>query len=101
MKRLADRIHQVDVQILDNEVSAEFNISIVDDWVATYQLVPLNLHQRNIVERDICTFKAYFLSVIAILDPAFPKYMWYNVLTQTELTLNLLFQATLNPLIPA
>ena len=44
MKRLADRGHQVDVKILDNEVSAEFKISIVDDWGATYQLVPPNLH---------------------------------------------------------
>ena len=29
MRRLADRRHQVDVQILDNEVSADFKITIV------------------------------------------------------------------------
>ena len=34
MKRLADRGHQVDVKILDNEVSAEFKRSIVDNWGA-------------------------------------------------------------------
>ena len=31
MKLLADRVHQVDVQILDNEFSAEFKRSIVYD----------------------------------------------------------------------
>ena len=47
MKRLADQGHQVDVQILDNEVSAYFKISIVDYWGDTYQLVPPNLHKSN------------------------------------------------------
>ena len=32
MKRLADQGHQVDVQILDNEVSADFKRTIVEDW---------------------------------------------------------------------
>ena len=51
IKRLADRGHQVDVQILYNEVSADFNRIIVDDWVATYKVVPHNVHLRNIAER--------------------------------------------------
>ena len=38
-----------------------------------------------------------FLSVLAGVDPTFPKFMWYNLLVQTELTINLLLQATLNP----
>ena len=60
IRRLSDKRHQVDVQILDNEVSADFKRTIVEDWCATYQLVPPNSHQRNIAERDICTFKAHF-----------------------------------------
>ena len=60
MKRLADRGHKVGVQILDNEVSAEYKRVIVDDWGATYQLVPPNIHQRNTAERSIRTFKAHF-----------------------------------------
>ena len=51
-------------------------------WGATYQLVPPNVHRRNITERAIRTFKA--------------KYMWDNLLAQTELTINFLRQATLN-----
>ena len=83
MKRLADRGHQVDVQILDNKVSAEFKKSIVDDWGATYQLVPPNVNQRNIAERAIRTFKAFFLSVLAGVDPDFTKFVWNTFLGQT------------------
>ena len=56
LQRLTEKGHQVDVQILDNEVSTEFKKTIVDDWNATYQLVPPNFHRRNISERAIRTF---------------------------------------------
>ena len=101
MKRLDDQWHQVGVQILDNKVSAEFKQSIVDYWGATYQLVPPNVHRINIAERSICNFKANFLSVIAVVDPEFYKFMWDNLFFQTDLTLNLICQATLNPCILA
>ena len=39
--------------------------------------------------------------MLAEVDPAFPKIMWENLLAQTELTLNLLCLATLNPRILA
>ena len=98
MRRLFDRVHQVDVKILDKEVSADFKINIVEYWCATYQLVPPNVHIRNIYERAIHTSKANFLSVLARLDSTFTKFVWDNLLVQTELTLNLLRQTTLNPI---
>ena len=49
------------------------------------------------VERAIRTFKANVLAILDGVDPNSPKYMWYNLLVQTELTINLLRQATLNP----
>ena len=67
------------------------------DWGASYQLVPPNVHRRNISERAIQTFKAHFLEILAGVDPDFPNVMWENLLVQTELTINLLRQATLNP----
>ena len=97
MQKLADRGHHVEIQILDNEVSAEFKKTIKNDWGATYQLVPPNVHRRNIAERAIRTFKAHFLAILAGVDPDLPKYMWDNLLVQTELTINLLRKATLNP----
>ena len=97
MQRLYDIGHNVDVQILDNEVSTYFKRTIVEDWCETYQLVPPNVHRINVAERAIRTFKAHFLTVLAGVDPNFPKFMWDNLLIQTELTINLLRQATLNP----
>ena len=97
MQKLADRGHHIDIQILDNEVSAEFKKTIQKYWGAKYQLVPPNVHIINTAERAIRTFKSHFLAVLAGVDPYFPKYMWDNLLTQTELTINLLMQATLNP----
>ena len=83
MRHLASRGHKVDVQILDNKVSTYFKRTNVEDWGATYQLVPPNIHRRNIAERAIRTFKAHFLSVLAGVDPTFPKFMWDNLLVQT------------------
>ena len=97
MQCLTKKGHQVDVQIMDNEVSTEFRKTIVDDWNATYQLVPPNVHRKNIAKRAIRTFKAHVISVMAGFYPTFTKFMWYNLLIQTELTINLLRQATLNP----
>ena len=97
IQKLADRGHHLEIKILDNEVSAEFKKKIKNDWGATYQLVPPNVHRRNIAERVIRTFKAHFLEILTWVDPDFPKYMWDNLLVQTELTINLLRQTTLNP----
>ena len=46
-------------------------------------------------------FQRKFLSVLAGVDHDFTKFMWDNLLVQTELTLNLLLQSTLNPRISA
>ena len=101
MQILADRGHHVGVQILENKVSADFKKIIVKDWGARYQLIPHNVHRRNVAERAIRTFKANFLAILAEVDPHFPKYMWDNLLVHTELTINLMRQATLNPRISA
>ena len=101
MQILANRVHHVEVQILDNEVSAVFKYTIVKYQVEIYQLVPPNVHRRNLAERAISTFKAHFLEILAEVDPNFPKYMLDNLLVQTELTINLLRQATLNPIMSA
>ena len=74
---------------------------IMKYWGAKYQLVPPNVHRQNIAERAIRIFKAHFLEILAGVDPDFPKYMWDNLLVQTESTMKLLRQATLNPRMPA
>ena len=97
MQRLDDIGHSVDVQILYNEVSIYLKRTIVKYWCANYQLLPPNIHRRNSAEIAIRTFKAHFLAVLAGVDTNFPKFMWDNLLLQTELTMNLLRKATLKP----
>ncbi len=53
------------------------------------------------MERAIRTFKSHFLSILAGVDSVFPPYLWDLLLPQAELTLNLLWQSTLNPRISA
>ena len=83
MKKLVDRGHHVDIQILDNEVSTELKKTFMKYWGATYQLVPPNVHRQNIEERAIITFKTHSLPILAGVDIDFPKYMWDNLLLQT------------------
>jgi hypothetical protein len=97
MHRLANRGHNVDLQILDNEVSAKFKATIVDKWRVRYQLAPLDVHHCNAAKQAIQTFKSHFLAIIAGLPPAFQRYLWDLLLPQTELTLNLLRQSSVTP----
>ncbi len=59
------------------------------------------MHHRSQAERAIRTFKDHFLAILAGVDAAFPPYLWDLLLLQTELTLNLLCQSTINPWISA
>ena len=77
-------------QVLDNECSAEYIRTITEDWKATYQLVPPDVHCANATKRAIQTFKAHFVSILAGINNNFPNYLWDTLLPQTELTLDLL-----------
>ena len=97
MQRLRDNKLTVDLQILNNEASAEYKQVIKTKWNTNYQLVSTNTHRRNAAERSIRTFKAYFLSILTGVAPYFRSNLWDFLLPQTELTLNLLWKSTLDP----
>ena len=78
-------------------MSAEYKRAITENWNANYQLVPPNTHWSNAAERAIRTFKSHFLSILAGVAPDFPRNLRNVLLSQTELTLILLRQATLDP----
>ena len=80
MERLRARGHSVDLQILDNEVSAEYRRVITETWNAKYQLVPPDVHRRNTAERAIRTFKAHFIAILAGVDVTFPAFLWDQLL---------------------
>ena len=96
MERLKIRGHHANLQVLDNEASAAYRQLITDKWKADFQLVPPNIHRRNSAERDILTFKAHFLAILAGVAPHYPRNLWDPLIPQTELTLNLLRQARLD-----
>ena len=95
MTRLTKRGHCVDLQILDNEYSAAYKLYIDKKWGAKFQLVPPDVHQCNISERAIRTFKAHFLAILAGVSDSFPNYLWDQILPQKELTLNILCQSNI------
>jgi hypothetical protein len=97
MTRLAARGLAVNFQILDNEASAAYKEAITFKWNAKFQLVPPDMHCRNQAERAIRTFKNHFLLILAGVNATFPPYLCDLLLPQAKLTLNLLWQATLNP----
>ena len=101
MDRLTTRGHTVDMQILDNEASAAYINCINNTWNVRHQKVPPDMHRRNKAERAIRTFKAHFISILASVDPSFPKNRWDLLLPQAEITVNLLRQSATKPTISA
>ena len=97
MTRLREIVHTVYLKVLDNKARKEYRRVITQTWKATFQLVPPDVHCRNAAERAIRTFKAHFLAILSDVGSYFPSSLWDTLLPQTELTLNLLRQATLAP----
>jgi hypothetical protein len=97
MTRLQAGRHTVVLQVLDNKASTKYKCTITQTWKAKYQLVPPDMHRRNATKHGICTFKDNFIAILASVDMSFPKSRWDLLIPHTELTLNLLHQAMVNP----
>jgi hypothetical protein len=85
---------------LDNEASAELKKSMSDKQVK-FQLVPPHIHRRNLAERAISTFKYHFIAGLASVDSNFPLHLWWRLIPQVTMTLNLLRQSRINPKLSA
>jgi hypothetical protein len=77
------------LQTLENEASSALKHFFTTND-AEYQLVPPHCHRCNAAERAIQTFKEHFLPGLASVDPYFPLHLWDRLLSQAEMTLNLL-----------
>jgi hypothetical protein len=66
-----------------------------------YQLVPPHCHRRNAAERAIRTFKEHSVAGLSSVDPSFPMHLWDRLLSQAEITLNLLRTSRLHPQLSA
>ncbi len=101
MTRLTARRLSVDLNIRDNEASADFKRVITKTWRAKFQLVLPDMHRRNKAKQMIGHFKNHFLLILASINAAYPPYLWDLLLPQAELTINLLRKAAANPNISA
>ena len=66
-----------------------------------FQLVPPHIHQRNLAERAISTFKDHFIAGLDSVDQQFSIHLWCRLLPQATLTLNLMQQSNTNPKLSA
>ena len=96
MERLTRWGHNVDLQVTENEASASYKQVVKVTWKSKYQLISSHFHRHHSAKRAIRTFKACFMVILAGFNPTSPSNMWDKLLSQTELTLNLLRQATPN-----
>jgi hypothetical protein len=88
------------LQTLDNEAST----ALKDLFTANnldYQLVPPHCHRRNAAERAIRTFKEHFVAGLSSVDPTFLLHLWDRLLSQAEITLNLLRTSRMHPQLSA
>ena len=53
MQRVKDQGLLVDLQILDNECSKEYERRMTEKWEVKFQIVPLDMHSPNAAERAI------------------------------------------------
>ena len=87
--------------VLDNEISENMKNHICDTCKFDMELVPPGCHQRNTAKVAIRNFKAHFLIVLAGFADNFPPSLWDWLLSQTEITINLIRQSNATPNVSA
>ena len=70
---------------------------IRDEFKMQVEQVPPGCHRQNAAKVTIQNFKAHFLSILAGTAKDFPLSLWDRLLSQAEITINLLCQANADP----
>jgi hypothetical protein len=92
--------HYVRFQVLDNEASKGLQLHFRASNI-TYQCVPPFNKRANKAERAIQTFKWHFITILAGTHPSFPINFWHELITQAEITLNMMRSYADQPAISA
>lgn len=81
---------------MDNECPEELKNYFRSNKVQ-FQLISPNLHRNNLAEKAIGTFKDHLIAGLSSADSEFPIYLWYRIIGQAQITLNLLRPSRINP----
>jgi hypothetical protein len=100
IQELVDHGLKPRLQLLDNECSSALR-SLLNQHEIQFQLAPPHMHRRNAAERAIQMFKNHFIAGLCSVDPNFPLCVWDRILPQATITLNLLRQSRINPMVSA
>ena len=95
-RKIATNTNKPALYVLDNEASSDLKNSLLINN-QSFELVPPNMHRRNVAEKAIRTMKNHILSGLATCDKNFPITEWDRLLAQGEITLNLLRNSRVNP----
>ena len=82
--------------IFDNEFSGDFRAALQGEQI-TLQLVTPHMHRDNPAERAIQTWKDHFLAGLASVHPDFPMNEWDRLISQANITLNILRASRTHP----
>ena len=86
--------------VLDNKISKEYRERIAENNMI-HELAPPRNHRMLKAEQAIQTWKAHMISNLNRADENLPISCWCQIVSQTELTLNLLRQSNIVPAILA
>ena len=89
------------LQRLDNGCSTLLKELLLDVESIDFQLVPPAVHHRNAAKHAIKTFHNHFIAGLCGVDKDFPLHLWDQLISQAELTLNLLRASRINPKLSA
>jgi hypothetical protein len=84
------------LQRLDNEASRALQ-TFMDEEDIGFQLAPPQIHRWNTADRAMRTFKNHFIAGICSTNRDFPLNLWYKLVPQCIITLNLLRRSRINP----
>ena len=93
---LSNREIAPQVQMLNNECPDGLKQDMQNAGVA-FQLVPSHLQRTNAAELAIATYKDHLIASLSRCDPSFQLHLWYRLVQQGTLTLNLLQHSRINP----
>ena len=88
--------HVPKLNIMENEASISLK-SFSQKSKTVVQLAPPHIHRQNASKHAIHTFKIHFVAVLALVENNFPISLWYLIVKQSKINLDILRISWTNP----